>query len=204
MDTIATRIKAIRKLHKLNQQSFADILSLSQTHISKIEAGKDNASDKLLRLISVEFCINYQWLKTGVGEMHSVARNNIPTAQESVMQLSHYLKTCSEVERLFCSTHVFRVPTLFQSANFLDSSKYATFHEQKMHILMTINNLLNDVCDLVEYLNDETKKVPSKNIHAKIEEIFLIADTYEEKMIQNIDLLKNAYLGAGEIDKENE
>ena len=46
MGDVFERIKKIRKDNKLNQQEFARIIDLSQTHISKIENGKDNPSDK--------------------------------------------------------------------------------------------------------------------------------------------------------------
>lgn len=44
MSSINNRIKEIRKNNNLNQKQFAQILGISQTHISKIESNKDMPS----------------------------------------------------------------------------------------------------------------------------------------------------------------
>ena len=54
---------------KMNLSNFANILGLSQVHISNIENDNDNPSDKLLKSICTTFKVNFEWLKNGVGEM---------------------------------------------------------------------------------------------------------------------------------------
>lgn len=67
--TTGERIVFFRKTHKINQQSFADAVEISRTHISKIENNQDKPSDKLLKKIAKQFNISYEWLKNGTGEM---------------------------------------------------------------------------------------------------------------------------------------
>lgn len=48
-------------------------MGLSQAHISNIENENDNPSDKLLKSICVNFHVNFEWLKNGVGEMEDTS-----------------------------------------------------------------------------------------------------------------------------------
>lgn len=66
--TLGERIKTVRKNSALNQSEFADMLGISQTHISKIENGVENPSTTLLLLISFRLNVNINWLKEGIGD----------------------------------------------------------------------------------------------------------------------------------------
>lgn len=66
--TFGERLKAIRKEHKMTQQTFAAEFGISQTHVSKLEKEVESPSDTLLKFISYRFAINYEWLKNGTGE----------------------------------------------------------------------------------------------------------------------------------------
>lgn len=52
------QIKAIRQKYGLSQQEFGSRLGVTHAHISKIESGKENPSETLLRLIKYEFKID--------------------------------------------------------------------------------------------------------------------------------------------------
>lgn len=67
MSTIGQRIKYIRKLNKLSQKSFAEVLGISQAHISNIEKGADNPSLTLVKFICSKYFINESWLLKGIG-----------------------------------------------------------------------------------------------------------------------------------------
>ena len=55
MDTIGDKIRSIRKKAKLTQAEFGERLTVSESYISMVEAGKEIPSDMLIRLISLEF-----------------------------------------------------------------------------------------------------------------------------------------------------
>ncbi len=70
MDTINERIKRIRLENGYTQKEFAEILKISQAHLSKIERGQDNISDSIIKLISITQDISFEWIKTGSGSMY--------------------------------------------------------------------------------------------------------------------------------------
>lgn len=71
MNTLGQRIKEIRSEQSLTQKQFADSISVSRPFISRVEAGKENPSDSLLKLISATYKVKFDWLKTGNGDKQS-------------------------------------------------------------------------------------------------------------------------------------
>lgn len=69
MNTIAERIKIIRKDANLTQQKFADALGLKRNTVGSYEIGAGCPSDRTIKDICDKFHINETWLRTGVGEM---------------------------------------------------------------------------------------------------------------------------------------
>ncbi|GGG32623.1 hypothetical protein GCM10007425_29110 [Lysinibacillus alkalisoli] len=63
------RIKALRKNLNLNQGEFADKLKLSRSHISSLENGVREITERIVFDICREFNVNEEWLRTGEGEM---------------------------------------------------------------------------------------------------------------------------------------
>ncbi len=68
MGSIGERIKKIRVDANLNQEQFAEKISVSRSFISRVENGKETPSDTLVKLISSFFERNYEWVKDGVGK----------------------------------------------------------------------------------------------------------------------------------------
>lgn len=63
-------LKNIRKRLNLSQQEFADKLNVTQTLISKIEAGKSKPTLKMLNEISTIFDINLNYILFEEGDMY--------------------------------------------------------------------------------------------------------------------------------------
>ena len=76
-------IKAIRQRYGLSQQEFGARLGVTHAHISKIESGKENPSETLLRLIKYEFKIN--------------KLAGIAPAEESKPKIKQYLKILEDL-----------------------------------------------------------------------------------------------------------
>lgn len=68
-NTIGKRIRRVRTSNKLNQKDFAARLNVTPAHISQIELGKNQASEQLLKLISLEYKVSYDWLLDSSGKM---------------------------------------------------------------------------------------------------------------------------------------
>lgn len=62
---LGERIKQIRKIHKLSQVDFAKSLGVTSSYISKIEKGFESTSDTFLKLVSCNFKVSFEYLKTG-------------------------------------------------------------------------------------------------------------------------------------------
>lgn len=63
------RIRAVRTTLKLSQAKFASRIAMSPSYLADIELGNKTASERVIRLMAVEFNINNHWLRTGEGEM---------------------------------------------------------------------------------------------------------------------------------------
>ncbi len=67
--TIGERIKKVRVRFNLNQTDFGSRISVAQTYLSQIEKGDREATDKIIRLICLQFSVSEDWLRTGEGDM---------------------------------------------------------------------------------------------------------------------------------------
>lgn len=67
--TINERIKILRKTLKLNQTDFGKRVAIAQGHLTNIETGKRDVTEKNIKIICLEFNVNKEWLTTGEGVM---------------------------------------------------------------------------------------------------------------------------------------
>ena len=69
---INKRFRELRKICKKSQEEWADIMGLSRSGITEIEAGRRNVTEKHIKLLSIESIdgkyINEEWIRTGDGE----------------------------------------------------------------------------------------------------------------------------------------
>lgn len=61
-------MRAIRMSRRLRQVDVAKEIGISKTHYAKIESGNNAPSESVLRLFSVCYGVNPEWLRTGTGE----------------------------------------------------------------------------------------------------------------------------------------
>ena len=81
------RLKAFRKYLGLTQNDVADRLHIRQTHVSAMENGTKNITDRTISDICREFSISEEWLRTGSGEMFAA----IPATVVSELAREHDL-----------------------------------------------------------------------------------------------------------------
>lgn len=86
--TLGERIKTVRKNSALNQSEFADMLGISQTHVSKVEHGIENPSAALLLLISLKFDVSINWLENGIGNYNTDPKHGKWEQIDSVFRCS--------------------------------------------------------------------------------------------------------------------
>lgn len=63
------RIKDLRKLKKLSQKEFGQSLNLSQNHISSIEKGIRDVTERTINDICRIYHVKKEWLLNGSGEI---------------------------------------------------------------------------------------------------------------------------------------
>lgn len=91
MSTLAERIYEIRSLQNLNQTEFANIIGITQTSLSQLEASKNNPSFEVLVSISQKFNINYAWLIEGIGKMQKTEISAIEKLNQEIAILKKEL-----------------------------------------------------------------------------------------------------------------
>lgn len=69
-EKIRERLVKARKLLKKNQKDFGSKVGYSQSMVSEIEKGIKNITENYLKLISLEYKIAVDWLKTGEGDIY--------------------------------------------------------------------------------------------------------------------------------------
>ena len=81
---INKRFRELRKICKKSQEEWADIMGLSRSGITEIEAGRRNVTEKHIKLLSIESIdgkyISEDWLRTGDGDpFKKLTRNQVIT-----------------------------------------------------------------------------------------------------------------------------
>jgi transcriptional regulator with XRE-family HTH domain len=69
MERINDRIKVIRTTLGISQREFSKRIFISQSFYGDIELGKQKVNDRIFHLVSTQFNVNKEWLKSGKGEM---------------------------------------------------------------------------------------------------------------------------------------
>jgi transcriptional regulator with XRE-family HTH domain len=92
MNSDRERLKKLRRELNIKQKDFAEKISTTQGHISDIENGRKNLSERTIKLICLEDwsgkTVNEDWLRTGDGEMfkESSLRNEVGYYVEELLE----------------------------------------------------------------------------------------------------------------------
>ncbi|GHV37154.1 hypothetical protein AGMMS49546_04110 [Spirochaetia bacterium] len=72
---INQRIFQIRKFLGYTQEKFAAGISLSRSALAVIEINHRKANDRIIKMISLTYGVNENWLRTGDGEMFDIGND---------------------------------------------------------------------------------------------------------------------------------
>jgi transcriptional regulator with XRE-family HTH domain len=89
MKTLHERIKEIRAFLGISQREFSRQIYITQSFYGDIELGKKNPNDRIIQLISTQFKVNKEWLKTGEGEMFTAPPPDV--RRERLMEIYRQL-----------------------------------------------------------------------------------------------------------------
>lgn len=80
------RMKLLRKNAHMTQDELANRLSVTRNHITLLEAGKNNPSDRTIKDYCRVFHVSETWLRTGEGEMEEFAGDNVGTIVADLLE----------------------------------------------------------------------------------------------------------------------
>ncbi|GMQ55682.1 hypothetical protein AN1V17_00740 [Vallitalea sediminicola] len=74
---IRSRIKELRKILDINQELFAQRISMSRSNLANIENGNVSLTDRVKNNIITEFNVNKDWFVSGKGEVFNNITSNL-------------------------------------------------------------------------------------------------------------------------------
>jgi transcriptional regulator with XRE-family HTH domain len=80
----------------ISQREFSKRIYITQSFYGDIELGKKNLNDRIIQLISTQFNVNKEWIKTGKGEVFSSPPPDIKKERliEIYNELPEWLQDC--------------------------------------------------------------------------------------------------------------
>ncbi len=178
--TIGERIRFFRKSNNVRQDTFAILSGISQTHVSKIENNQDNPSDKLLRIISANCGIRYEWLKYGTGEMLDVTHDTSGAVlSNTIYNIKKFQEECDTREFKLYLSQIDDLMTIYKK-------KFKNFIGFDYHI---VSSLLLDIKNILEYWIEVDEKygtLPNNSL------------SYEEcnRIRNDVEEVTNAYISS--------
>jgi transcriptional regulator with XRE-family HTH domain len=91
MKTVYERIKEIRNRFNLSQVEFSERIFLSKSFYGDIEIGKKKVNDRMIYIVSKQFNVNENWIRTGNGEMFTDLKPDI--RKERLINIYNQLDT---------------------------------------------------------------------------------------------------------------
>lgn len=68
-ETIQVRLTEIRKTFSLSMEEFGKRIGVAKSTISRLEAGSNDLTNAMIKLICKEFDVSEDWLRFGIGDM---------------------------------------------------------------------------------------------------------------------------------------
>jgi transcriptional regulator with XRE-family HTH domain len=93
MKTVYERIKEVREKLGISQADFSQRIFVSKSLYGDIEIGKRNVNDRIIFIVSKQFNVNEDWIRTGKGEMFSASPPD--TRLEKLLGIYHKLDNSS-------------------------------------------------------------------------------------------------------------
>ncbi len=145
METIGDRIKIVRKDECfMTQAEFAEVLGVTNAHISKIEKGITMPSEALTKLICKSFDISEYWLKDGIKPIYTeqLEDESDKNLTFAIRENNKLINNEDPLIRLTAS----KLQTLF--ANITNTDKIC--QENKLSYLRTLLHLFRYINDTIE------------------------------------------------------
>lgn len=117
--SINDRVREVRSSLKLTQKEFGQRLAIAQSYLTNIETGKREVTEKIQKLICLQFGVNEEWLRTGNGEMFAENDDVLLSQLAKQYNLDDFSRKFMEV---FLALPEEQRKTVLSYANFLSSN----------------------------------------------------------------------------------
>lgn len=184
MSDIGFRIKSLRKHHNLSQKEFAEAVFITQSYLSRIELGKEDPTDMLLKLITYEFNCSWEWLKNG--EERNINDSNLSNSYST----KEYMESL-KLDAIEICTFIL---------NYLIKSKYS-YSDPKVY-----ENIFLSLSTIMYCLKSDKKHMDEISISwlAKVCQLFLSVLDNSFHNIQSSELIDRTCKDIKEIFEELE
>ncbi len=165
---IGSRIKSLRKAEELTQKDFSKRLCISQSYLSGLENGSEIPTDKLLKLIELEFNVSSDWLYNGIGDMYSMYIDNdrgylSEFSNRALYDILSELNTDSNTKYNHVTSVLTGIAGLLKAETKLDDEKKLSYLENLGELCLNIDRL-KDVIIINKIKDDATIENHIKNI----------------------------------------
>lgn len=159
---IGSRIKSLRKTEKLTQKEFSKRLCISQSYLSGLENGSEEPTNKLLKLIELEFNVSSDWLYNGIGEMYSMYVDNdrgylSEFSNKALLDILIELNTDSNAKYNHVTSVLTSVAGLLKAETKLSEDKRISYLENLGELCINIDRL-KDITMINKTKDDTTIK----------------------------------------------
>lgn len=183
MTLISDRIKLLRKSEQLTQKEFAKRLLISQSYLSGLENGNEVPTNKLIKLICLEFGVNETWLNEGSGDMYDDVYENeksflATVSNTALLKIMTLLATNSNVEYGFFAYSIEAIADILKQNSFFNDNTKLEFLELIQNLLMDIERAIHVISynDCHPVLEDH-----KKGIFNDINQLFKIIEINQKK-----------------------
>ncbi len=185
--TIGERIAFFRKRYKINQKTFADLVGVSQSHISKIENNQDNPSDRLLQKIIATWDLNKEWVLNGVGEIVDDDATIQITKSQCFTAINDYMKKYGESSTNELFNLILKMIHIAESLNYFVDN-------QTFDGIDVLSLPLDAIQKLLDFWTEESKKNDSALFSVDegemaYKEFTEITEIYYKQLVRSVDKL---------------
>ncbi len=192
MKTIGDRIKRLRKELDLTQMEFSKRLLISQSYLSGIEKGNETPTDKLQKLICLEFGVNQQWLSEDKGSMFDdVYENNkavlAEVSNDALLGIMKLLSTPSSVE------YGFYAYILNTFVIILGEGKHFDNEDAMLRYLDLLQILMDDFLQMIQFASLKPKSVVLRKERSANANIAFL-EKYRKGVIEDLSQLSDFFI----------
>lgn len=198
MLNLGGRVKEVRKDFKLTQKEFSKRLESSPSHISGIESDTVPISDRLIKLICMQFNVNENWLRYEEGDKYNQSKTidaatsklemieGIESLNQKIVELSGLLKSIPDEEVTqvtYCLSHIINV---LNNRELQDNLRF--------EYLDALEDLFSDLDRYIQNLSYTTSISYEKTVDDKGKDIDTILSKYLKPFTRAFEQLGEAYL----------